>query len=472
MKNQLCILVLCFVLTVFLVPLNSFTIYPPIFTTIKELTSILPARSHEGSTDPFAAARQAATTLTLAKRSVNQLQNLGIEFDALIENRPTLFRANVGSPQGSYVWDFGEPGGQQITTQSPAVEYSYSSPGEYTIQLSVRDGTANFAFRQCVVVRPEPISGLTLVSSTIDDSPLNQLLFTAQFEQGNISSYRWSFGDGAVFRNLLESMPHTYFEPGVYITELTAFGPEFSLGKCGDPEKGRSVAHARELVAIHMPAQTVGATILVNSVNIQTEVRGLAVEHGISFSIQGMQEADEYKWTFGDGSEALSEGPRIMHVYNRSGTFPVSVIGSSPDLTQAAYGVVQVWDYVDYLPWFTLPLAITERDPETDLPSPTPQPTAKAAPAETPTPAGPEPDPTVQPTQTVPPTAVEGPTPTNTATSTAEATSTPTPTLIPTSTSTIVPTPTESGGSAQLPPTPTPTDFDGSSTLPPTPAFR
>jgi PKD repeat protein len=121
-----------------------------------------------------------------------------------------------------YTWTLGD--GSSAKDQN--ISHTYTSPGIYTVKLTVTDngGATGTDARQIVVSEPPVENSPPNVSISAD--PLNgfaplvvNFLSTATDSDGTISSYFWSFGDDTNAQS--PNSPHTYDMPGNYRITLT-----------------------------------------------------------------------------------------------------------------------------------------------------------------------------------------------------------------------------------------------------------
>jgi gliding motility-associated-like protein len=130
-------------------------------------------------------------------------------------NMPIEFRStsgNVGTYE--YLWDFGD--GSTSELQNPL--YSYSSPGVYTVSLTVTNG----AGCDSTLVKTNHIT----VEDIVSDFTVNQryspcppfvALFTSTSNKP-IEKYFWDFGDGTT--DTVTNPTHIYFHPGIFTVRL------------------------------------------------------------------------------------------------------------------------------------------------------------------------------------------------------------------------------------------------------------
>jgi PKD repeat protein len=122
---------------------------------------------------------------------------------------------STGSPT-SRLWSFGD--GASSTQQNPL--HTYSSPGTYTVSLTVSNSAGTDTEERVgyvVVSAPSPpLAGFT-ASPTTGEAPL-----TVSFRDtstGTPTSWAWSFGDGT--SSTAQHPTHVYAMPGTYSVSLT-----------------------------------------------------------------------------------------------------------------------------------------------------------------------------------------------------------------------------------------------------------
>ncbi|MBN1275003.1 PKD domain-containing protein, partial [Candidatus Woesearchaeota archaeon] len=120
----------------------------------------------------------------------------------------------------SYYWSFGD--GSSSSSKNPA--HTYTSPGAYTVRLTVTDddGLTDTEQKTIMVTKPDtPITGINVgASPTSGYAPLS-VSFTCTAIGGDAPiSYAWSFGDGA--QSWTQHPTHVYQSPGTYTATCTA----------------------------------------------------------------------------------------------------------------------------------------------------------------------------------------------------------------------------------------------------------
>lgn len=132
---------------------------------------------------------------------------------------------------------------------------------------------------------------------------------------GEISYYRWNFGDGTS-EILLEKPTHSYSDPGTYTVTLT-------------------VVDNRGTSAVDTKLISVGQTGPVNSLPYAVIGYPLEIEAGKPAVFSGVNSSDEdgvivsYLWDFGDGTQ--TSGASISHTYSEAGMYLVTLVVTDDD---------------------------------------------------------------------------------------------------------------------------------------------
>ena len=122
----------------------------------------------------------------------------------------------------SWQWNFGD--GSTSTLQNPA--HTYSSPGMYTVRLTVTDASGNQAFEEktgVIVVgnTAAPVRAeFTAAEKMGSDKTIVKF---ADQSTGNITSWKWDFGDGTTSNE--RNPMHVYTTIGSFNVTLTVSGP-------------------------------------------------------------------------------------------------------------------------------------------------------------------------------------------------------------------------------------------------------
>lgn len=225
---------------------------------------------------------------------------------------PTVsFDASPSTATGGvahYVWQFDDGPGQTSTieTTSPTITHTFAQGlSGYLVGLTVMagDGTSSGAGRPLTVGDSSPTAAFT----TGPPSPLdvNPVVFdaagTSDSNPGaSISSYSWSFGDGATATG---STPSHRFAPGAFPVGLTVTD---SLGWRGTTVNTVTVTDESPSASFARPSATVG---------FRVDFGGSASDPDGAITA--------YSWSFGDGGTATA--PSVSHVYASAGTYTATL---------------------------------------------------------------------------------------------------------------------------------------------------
>ena len=131
--------------------------------------------------------------------------------------------SNSSDPDGtvtSYTWNFGDG----TTTTGETALHSYSTPGSYTIELTVTDDDGATASTNTTVSvsssNTAPTASFTYSPSKPETSDTVTFDASGSLDSdGVIQSYDWDFGDGTTATG--ETVSHSYSNPGDYTATLT-----------------------------------------------------------------------------------------------------------------------------------------------------------------------------------------------------------------------------------------------------------
>ncbi len=215
-------------------------------------------------------------------------------------------------PITSWVWDFGD--GNTSTDQNPI--HTYTSPGDYTVMLTVSDDTLSDT-----ETKEDYISVNAVVAPTADFSatptagyaPL-EVQFADLSVQGTYSiiNWSWDFGDGNTSTD--QNPVHIYESPGDYTVMLTV-----SDGTLSDTEiKTDYIA-----VSAGPPAADFSGDPTIGYAPLEVQFTDL--------SIQGTYPITVWSWYFGDGNMSTEQNP--MHTYTSAGDYTVMLTVSDGTLS-------------------------------------------------------------------------------------------------------------------------------------------
>jgi len=143
---------------------------------------------------------------------------------------------------------------------------------------------------------------------------------------GNITKYKWDFGDGNITEVEEPIITHTYSIAGNYTVKLTVT----------DDKRVKSSISRNITVrpVINQPP-------IANANGPYTGIEGQTVEFNASLSYDPEGANLTYYWEFGDGNRTVTTQPTITHIYAQEGNYTVTLIvndsvqNSTPSITYA-----------------------------------------------------------------------------------------------------------------------------------------
>ncbi len=194
----------------------------------------------------------------------------------------------------SYNWVF--QGGNPSTSAAANPIVNYSTPGTYTVSLSVSNGqgTNNKTLINFITVNASPVASYTYNQSG--------LTFSFANTSTNATSYIWDFGDGNT--SVLLNPVHTYTTAGNYIVKLTADNP-----LC--PENSTT----QNLNATSAPISSFAASANSGCASLTTTFTSTSQNNPTSFA-----------WTFPGGNPATSTLASPTVTYVSAGSYDVTLV--------------------------------------------------------------------------------------------------------------------------------------------------
>ncbi|NNE34804.1 MAG: PKD domain-containing protein, partial [Rhodothermales bacterium] len=215
----------------------------------------------------------------------------------------------------SYSWSFGD--GATGSGQSGA--HTYTSPGDYTLQLTVTDDDGASNSQSVTVTVNEGVNEAP--AANFSATPLSgnaPLLVSADASastdaDGTIVSYAWSYGDGTTGTG--QAVDHTYTSPGTYSLRLTVTDDDGAVNAStvtitvvGGGNQSPSASFVATPLSGNAPLTVTG------DASASTDPDGSIVSHS---------------WDFGDG--VTGSGETISHTYLTAGTFTLMLTVTDND---------------------------------------------------------------------------------------------------------------------------------------------
>ncbi len=204
--------------------------------------------------------------------------------------------ADTDGTIASYGWDFGDG----TTGTGSTASHTYSTPGTYTIALTVTDnsgGTGTLSHTVTVTNTLPPVAAFTSVPAGL------KVAFDgtgSSDPDGTVASYAWDFGDG---QGSADPTPnHTYAAAGTYTATLTV-------------TDNAGVTNA------------VSHDVTVANASPKASFTSTPTDLTVDFDGTGSSDPDgtvaSYAWAFGDGTTGTGASP--SHAYTTAGTYTVSL---------------------------------------------------------------------------------------------------------------------------------------------------
>ena len=277
-------------------------------------------------------------------------KTLSITVDAVLKPPVAAFTASVTSgmaplsvtfdPASSsddgkitgYAWDFGD-GTTKFEPTSVAVSKTYTTPGPFTVRLTVTDDSSLTAtFTKVITVKADNPPVASFTASTIKGQAPLAVTFDPRdsTDDVGIASYDWDFGDGTTQQTTSGTpVSKSYATPGSYPVTLTVADGA-----------GHTARQSLSITVDAVPKPPVAAfTASVSS--------GIAP---LSVTFDPASSSDDgkitgYAWDFGDGTtKSEPTNVAVSRTYITSGTFTVRLtVTDNSGLTSSKSVTVSVF---------------------------------------------------------------------------------------------------------------------------------
>ena len=282
-------------------------------------------------TDDRGATDSVTRSISVQQRNQAPIARFSISpTDPQVGQPVTFDGRNSSDPDGqiaSYAWDFDGDG--RIDASDPVVQRSFNQAASFTVTLTVTDDRGRQdSLSQTINVRPSnraPIAQFNV--QPLDPRVDEQITFDASnsFDpDGQITRYKWDFGDGASAFG--RTVTHRYRSSGPVTVTLTVTDDLGSTSSSTQQLRVRAGANQAPVV------------------NFQMAPSNPRVNEQVTFDASNSFDPDgqitRYEWSFGDNSSAT--GRTVTHSYRSSGSFSVTLRvfdnqGSSSFTTQSVF---------------------------------------------------------------------------------------------------------------------------------------
>ncbi|MBI4330436.1 MAG: PKD domain-containing protein [Chloroflexi bacterium] len=218
-------------------------------------------------------------------------------------NTPLTVQFTDGSTGNitSWSWTFGDGVGTS-NTKNPT--YTYSTPGNYTVTLTVNNPGG---FQPGTATAVKSAYGVPAASFNESESQGNipWTVFFFDTSTGNITTWDWNWGDGTTRGTTLHGQ-HTYNTPGNYTVTLTVNNPR------GPASTATAVKRAYGIPSASF-------TALPTSTNPGTPIQFTDTSYG---------NITTWSWSFGDLTGSSSQNPSKS--YAADGTYRATLTVNNP----------------------------------------------------------------------------------------------------------------------------------------------
>jgi PKD repeat protein len=235
------------------------------------------------------------------------------------------FRASSGSNIVSFVWSFGDGS----TASGQNVSHVYAGPGNFVVTLTVTDKwESTVTATQSIAISGQALQPPTAIINAPSQATEGQAVkfdgSASTAGSGSITSYAWTFGDGA--KGSGASVSHTFAKTGNHSVVLIVTNSSHLTAKA---------THVIQIVGV--PPKPPTAAISGPS----TGKAGKSLSFSGSGSSAGSGKITKYAWSFGDGHSG--SGEKVSHDYAKAGTYTVTLtVTNSDNLTATITHVVTI----------------------------------------------------------------------------------------------------------------------------------
>ena len=227
---------------------------------------------------------------------------------------PVSFRAwmSGNAPTPLYEWSFGDGSSNEIHQGNPKVTHTYQASGNYNFSLHVSSQVNNASqasFFSRVCVQPA-VANVSLILNKTHFHSAEVIHFHARAQPEFNYSYLWDFdtGNDPVLIHGSGEMTFRYDNPGSYVVTVTVLN---------------NISSSNTSVPVEVQ-RLVGQIVLQHN---GTRSSNLTLKEPYLFTTSSLATDIQYTWNFGDGTVFI--GHSVVHAYNQSGVFNVTLKGDN-----------------------------------------------------------------------------------------------------------------------------------------------
>jgi PKD repeat protein len=218
-----------------------------------------------------------------------------------------------------YEWDFNGDG--TIDKYGAVVSYTFEQKGNYTAAVTVLDADDNQAKAEISVKVAQQGMTANIKTDKVDGNVPLTVSFDASgssYQGGNITSYRWNFGDGTSPKLGEAQISHKYTSIGTYTASVEVIADDNTT------KKAEVLITVREipLTACFTSVFNEGPAPFENSFDPSCSTGTI----------------NSYFWDFGDGNTSTDLKPQ--HIFTNAGTYTVTLEISDNENTVSSSSLV------------------------------------------------------------------------------------------------------------------------------------
>lgn len=222
--------------------------------------------------------------------------NFNADNTSICAGESIQFNSGGSTNVSSYAWTF--EGGNPTTSNQANPTVTYSSPGSYTVTLTVSNSAGEITLTKEDFIQVGALPFALFEAQQLDNQTIIQFTNTST----NATSYQWTFGDGAT--STMAAPNHDFGVEGTYNVTLIA------SNECG------LATYSQEVTVVLDP-----------SAGFTSDVTAGCAPLDVQFTNQASDNVTAYSWSFGDGGSSTLPNP--THTFLEPGSYGVTLTVSN-----------------------------------------------------------------------------------------------------------------------------------------------